>query len=640
MNWLRSTNHLVQHNRGANLWRDTLIANGQHVAPRELCARSIHVGRTPRGPLRHSAFWQATMTDEPSDEAMAPSPVTQPTSEGGVKVETETKWSTDQMQREAEPDAEMQDHDNGDNEASADGKVEEEDQAGNATPPRDAASDEEEKTPMRRSRRTTAQEDAMKEDPTDDMVDYDEASAQVDGGDTGDEGVTRCICGSTDENLGLMIQCETCKCWQHCSCMGMHTEEDCPDVYYCEQCRPENHIELLRSLGFLPSSKNGKRGPARSRNAKETARELREARDAVRAMAEENAARLRGETTSRDRRSTQASRTAAEPRATPKRRTLNSRDIGEDGWEQIPPELLSEETQPVDEDVDESRKRKRSNEAQEETAASQAPAQDAGKRRRTGMSESPVKERRSIESKRETPMPERSRKDRSTPLARDVDAKSKHPNQYTYRQQRQDTPLSAVPARTREARRAGRESVSRSGTPLPEAGSRLPNNTLPEHLAHLAYLMPPMVGESTEESETSTPAVVAKPGGPEPFALVTPIDPAIKIRYPQKRMTLGEMRKRVRTIGEYVTRVQIEAVEREKRVTFLRDLAKVSSTTDDVAGEDQQPEAERQDDTSSIHMSIRLVEQLTRDLNTFQRRFAQTGSVSRSDASTEAVSAP
>ena len=117
---------------------------------------------------------------------------------------------------------------------------------------------EAERTPTRRSRRMHVQ------DEPEDMEAVVDAPpppspTHMDGTESGDEGVTRCVCGSTDENLGLMIQCETCKCWQHCACMGMHTEEDCPDVYFCEQCRPENHIELLRSLGFLPSPKAAKR---------------------------------------------------------------------------------------------------------------------------------------------------------------------------------------------------------------------------------------------------------------------------------------------------------------------------------------------------------------------------------------------
>ena len=70
-----------------------------------------------------------------------------------------------------------------------------------------------------------------------------------------------------------------------------------------------------------------------------------------------------------------------------------------------------------------------------------------------------------------------------------------------------------------------------------------------------------------------------KKGMPEPFQYVTAVDPAIRIRFPQKRMTMGEMRKRVRTTGEYVTRIQLEAVEREKRVGFLASVGLSSSTS-------------------------------------------------------------
>ncbi|KAF9366262.1 hypothetical protein BGX34_004713 [Mortierella sp. NVP85] len=38
-----------------------------------------------------------------------------------------------------------------------------------------------------------------------------------------------------------MIQCETCKVWQHCPCVGLGDGEVTPDQYYCESCRPENH---------------------------------------------------------------------------------------------------------------------------------------------------------------------------------------------------------------------------------------------------------------------------------------------------------------------------------------------------------------------------------------------------------------
>ena len=45
----------------------------------------------------------------------------------------------------------------------------------------------------------------------------------------------------------FMIQCELCKVWQHGICMGFPSEEQAPQGdYYCEECRPELHIELLK----------------------------------------------------------------------------------------------------------------------------------------------------------------------------------------------------------------------------------------------------------------------------------------------------------------------------------------------------------------------------------------------------------
>ncbi|WFD19215.1 Histone deacetylase complex subunit [Malassezia caprae] len=454
---------------------------------------------------------------------------------------------------------------------------------------------EAERTPTRRSRRMNPADDASVKDEAQADGTSDAWDAMEDAPESTDEGVTRCVCGSTDENLGLMIQCETCKCWQHCSCMGMHTEDDCPDVYYCEQCRPENHTELLRSYGFLPA-KVAKRGASRGSRqavAKESARELQEAREAIRVLAEENAARLRGENVAEGR-----ARGPGSQRSVSKRRTMNSRDIGEDGWEQIPPGLLLEkEEPPADDESDETRKRKRSTEAPEATPEPNGGPSEMAKRRRL-QAEAAQRERKQDEEKKEAA--ERSRKERAAPRE---ESKPRHPNQYTYRG-RQETPVSAVPPRSREARRVARDANSRSATPLPDGSSHLPSHTMPEHLAHLAYLQPPTTGDEEAAAERVAP----QPGLPEPFALITPIDPSIKIRYPQKRMTMGEMRKRVRAINEYVTRVQIEAVEREKRVQFLGSI--VQSDAGDAPPE-----------PTALPMSMRFVEQLTDDLNQFQRRF-------------------
>ena len=83
-----------------------------------------------------------------------------------------------------------------------------------------------------------------------------------------EQGITRCVCGSTgasspvllpsispylrqgedDPDAGeFMVQCETCKVWQHGLCMGYQSEDQVhDDDYYCEQCRPELHTELLK----------------------------------------------------------------------------------------------------------------------------------------------------------------------------------------------------------------------------------------------------------------------------------------------------------------------------------------------------------------------------------------------------------
>lgn len=57
--------------------------------------------------------------------------------------------------------------------------------------------------------------------------------------------------GEDDPDAGeFMVQCETCKVWQHGLCMGYESEDQLhDDDYYCEKCRPEQHQELLKYMG-------------------------------------------------------------------------------------------------------------------------------------------------------------------------------------------------------------------------------------------------------------------------------------------------------------------------------------------------------------------------------------------------------
>ncbi|EXF83434.1 SPOC domain-containing protein [Colletotrichum fioriniae PJ7] len=64
-----------------------------------------------------------------------------------------------------------------------------------------------------------------------------------------EEEIIRCVCGATEQDGDSeepWIACDKCTAWQHNVCMGMSVfTEDLPKNYYCEQCAPQDHKELL-----------------------------------------------------------------------------------------------------------------------------------------------------------------------------------------------------------------------------------------------------------------------------------------------------------------------------------------------------------------------------------------------------------
>lgn len=83
--------------------------------------------------------------------------------------------------------------------------------------------------------------------PDDDEDDDDDASAEI----------TRCVCGSQEypftdaemEDTGFMICCERCNVWQHGPCVGVMRENEAPEIYFCEECRPDLHELGNRNQG-------------------------------------------------------------------------------------------------------------------------------------------------------------------------------------------------------------------------------------------------------------------------------------------------------------------------------------------------------------------------------------------------------
>jgi hypothetical protein len=50
-----------------------------------------------------------------------------------------------------------------------------------------------------------------------------------------------------------MICCERCNVWQHGPCVGIMSENEAPDVYFCEECRPDLHELGSRNQGYSRS---------------------------------------------------------------------------------------------------------------------------------------------------------------------------------------------------------------------------------------------------------------------------------------------------------------------------------------------------------------------------------------------------
>lgn len=65
-----------------------------------------------------------------------------------------------------------------------------------------------------------------------------------------EDAIIRCICGATEDDEGLMmIVCDKCEAWQHNLCMDVtEVEDELLNEYYCEQCAPDKHVELLAAI--------------------------------------------------------------------------------------------------------------------------------------------------------------------------------------------------------------------------------------------------------------------------------------------------------------------------------------------------------------------------------------------------------
>jgi hypothetical protein len=90
------------------------------------------------------------------------------------------------------------------------------------------------------------------------------ADAEDDDDEEEEDAIIRCVCGDQRDIRGRqMICCDSCTAWQHNKCLGLPEGDFWEGKdYYCEQCKPEDHVELLAAMA------RGERPWARKKGSK------------------------------------------------------------------------------------------------------------------------------------------------------------------------------------------------------------------------------------------------------------------------------------------------------------------------------------------------------------------------------------
>lgn len=83
-----------------------------------------------------------------------------------------------------------------------------------------------------------------------------------------EDAIIRCVCGDQRDIRGReMICCDTCEAWQHNKCLSLPEGSYWEGKnYYCEQCRPDQHEDLLAAMA------RGEKPWARKKGSKPKAR--------------------------------------------------------------------------------------------------------------------------------------------------------------------------------------------------------------------------------------------------------------------------------------------------------------------------------------------------------------------------------
>lgn len=224
----------------------------------------------------------------------------------------------------------------------------------------------------------------------------------------------------------------------------------------------------------------------------------------------------------------------------------------------------------------------------------------------------------------------------------------KQPNQYTYKR---GGPGSRGGMKGSPSKRAAlaaaaeaRHGKHRDDTPSTYEDwiNQPPSWGIPDHLSHLSHLLPsqsPLPLQVTKfisspnnsaapspitpqgESGTVEQAVESAPSTPA-ITISSSLEPSAKIRFPSRRMSIAEMRKRAKSMLDYLARVQVDTVDRSNR---NRALAAVQETILESELKERNltppPSMRFNKDSPLTPQATSLIDDLSRQLNSFQEKF-------------------
>ncbi|KAF8200778.1 hypothetical protein BJ912DRAFT_1122906 [Pholiota molesta] len=413
-----------------------------------------------------------------------------------------------------------------------------------------------------KAKRKTKDKDGDK--PTS-SVDADIASVEgqlQDGQDEEEEqGITRCVCGSTEDDPDageFMVQCETCKVWQHGLCMGYISEDQVhDDDYYCELCKPQMHEDLLKRLAKKPR---------------------------------QTSTASRHDPTAKDRISRSRSPSHLLKQPSKRRNTMNSRDAAfDESLKEIIEATAAEAAAVQDTSVDDisipvpdindngKKKRKRTeDESQKKRTRSASTASD-GQRGTAPPLEPPSTDKVALAPKSSGARNKRGGRKTATVEAAPAESEEVHQADDQARALVLEAPThQTAPTFTVNIARRNQSGTGTGQQGTSAADARAYRNShayavsqqtlftswnLPDYLSHLEQMLPTDVPQPLEVRAGAPSGSLSTRGE----SAERTMERGVKVKWPAKRMSVGDMNKRVRALVEWVGREQASALDRGRR---------------------------------------------------------------------------